>query len=245
MFNQEDVLIPFNTSPLPPGPWLVFAPHPDDETFGMGGTILKGKKEGIEMHLVVLTDGAQGGDADNLVEIRRKEVERASEILGFASLQCWSEPDRFLDLKDNLVNRVIDLLVKTQPASVFFPGAFEIHPDHRATASIVWVALQIARLNGTGAKPISYEIGVQNPINLLIDITTQFEEKRIVMQTYFSQNEENNYPELVSALDKARTFSLPNSVKFAEGFYRYKLEDLELTLEKKIHQIVDLYQRKP
>ena len=39
------------------------------------------------------------------------------------------------------------------------------------------------------------------------------------MQIYFSQNQENNYPELVLALDKGRTFSLPQSVKFAEGFF--------------------------
>ncbi len=26
---------------LPLGPWLVFAPHADDETFGMGRSLLK------------------------------------------------------------------------------------------------------------------------------------------------------------------------------------------------------------
>ena len=41
MLNDESVLIPFDTSPLPDGPWLIFAPHPDDEAFGMGGSILK------------------------------------------------------------------------------------------------------------------------------------------------------------------------------------------------------------
>ena len=58
MFNQEDVLIPFNTSSLPSGPWIIVAPHADDETFGMGGTLLKAKQQGIETHLVVLTDGS-------------------------------------------------------------------------------------------------------------------------------------------------------------------------------------------
>ena len=67
MFNQEDTLIPFNVSQLPPAPWLVFAPHADDETFGMGGTILKAKEQDLETHLVVLTDGYKGGEEDELV----------------------------------------------------------------------------------------------------------------------------------------------------------------------------------
>ena len=47
-------------------------------------------------------------------------------------------------------------------------------------------------------------------------------EKNMVMQVYKSQNAENNYPELVSALNKGRTFSLPKNVKYAEGFYRFR-----------------------
>ena len=72
MFNQEDVLIPFSVSELPKGPWLVFAPHADDETFGMGGTLLKAKQQGIKTHLVVLTDGSLGGDAPDLVKVRQE-----------------------------------------------------------------------------------------------------------------------------------------------------------------------------
>ena len=56
MFNQEDILIPFHASPLPKGPWLVFAPHADDETFGIGGSLLKAKEQEVETHLVILTD---------------------------------------------------------------------------------------------------------------------------------------------------------------------------------------------
>ena len=41
MLQPEHILVPFSVSELPPGPWLVFAPHSDDETFGMGGSLLK------------------------------------------------------------------------------------------------------------------------------------------------------------------------------------------------------------
>ena len=63
MLNPEQKLIPYSTSPLPIGPWLVFAPHADDETYGMAGSLLKASESGLETHLVVMTDGALGAEA--------------------------------------------------------------------------------------------------------------------------------------------------------------------------------------
>ncbi len=236
------MLIPFQASQLPLGPWLVFAPHADDETFGMGGSLLKAKKEDVETHLVVLTDGAFGGEREDLVKVREEEVNRAAQLLGIKSLHCWSEPDRGLDHNESLVGKITDTIRSLAPAAVFFPGPFEIHPDHRATAFLVWSALQQLRENGVSPEAIAYEIGVQNPVNLLIDVTDQYAEKKEAMAIYASQNNENNYEELVLALDKGRTFSLPAQVEFAEGFFRFQSKDMGLSLQEVTHKIVDLYQ---
>ena len=236
------MLIPFQASQLPLGPWLVFAPHADDETFGMGGSLLKAKKEDVETHLVVLTDGAFGGEREDLVKVREEEVNRAAQLLGIKSLHCWSEPDRGLDHDESLVGKITDTIRSLAPAAVFFPGPFEIHPDHRATAFLVWSALQQLRENGVSPEAIAYEIGVQNPVNLLIDVTDQYAEKKEAMAIYASQNNENNYEELVLALDKGRTFSLPAQVEFAEGFFRFQSKDMGLSLQEVTHKIVDLYQ---
>ena len=241
MFNQEDVLIPFNTSQLPSGPWIVFAPHADDETFGMGGTLLKAKQQGIETHLVVLTDGSQGGATGDLVEVRRQEVRKAADLLGIASLKTWSEPDRCLEPNSEIIARATELILEICPRTVFFPGPLEIHPDHRAACVLVWRALQKVKLCTEPPIPISYEISVQNPINMLIDTTHHISTKKEVMNTYVSQNQENNYPELVVALDKGRTFSLAAEIKFAEGFYRYSAEDLRLTLREITHAVIARY----
>lgn len=242
MLNPEHVLIPFEVSPLPPGPWLVFAPHADDETFGMGGALLKAKQEGVETHVVVLTDGALGGNAEDLVEIRNREAQQAAEMLGLASLRCWSEPDRGLSDEQRLVDKAFEEINNIMPSAVFFPGAMEIHPDHRATGFLVWQALQRAAASGSTPQAIAYEIGVQNPVNFFIDVTAQKEEKENVMDIYASQNSENNYPELVLALNKGRTFSLAPEVKYAEGFYRFKGEDLMHSFAEAAHKILDLYQ---
>ena len=244
MFNQEESLIPFNVSSLPPDPWIIFAPHADDETFGMGGTILKAKEQGFNVHLVVLTDGSQGGEADDLVEVRQQEVRKAANLLGITALKTWSEADRFLEPNTEIIARTTELILEISPRTVFFPGPLEIHPDHRAACALVWKALQEVKLSAETPIAISYEISVQNPVNMLINITSQIEEKKRVMQVYTSQNAENNYPELVVALDKGRTFSLPHEVKFAEGFFKYKEEDLGLSIREMLSSVIDLYGEK-
>ena len=138
MLNPEHILIPFETSPLPGGPWLVFAPHADDETYGMAGSLLKAHAEGIQTHLVVLTDGALGGSAESLVDVRNKEVQQAAKILGISSVDSWQQPDRGLTVSAALVERVCQKISELGVASIFFPGPLELHPDHRNTALLVW-----------------------------------------------------------------------------------------------------------
>lgn len=239
--NPEHKLLPFEVSKLPLGPWLVFAPHADDETYGMAGSLLKARAEGIDAHLVVLTDGALGGTTENLVDVRQREVHQAAEILGIQSVDSWEQPDRGLTVSEELVSRVCNKISEIGAASVFFPGPLELHPDHRITALLVWAAMQ--RLENADKAPnaYSYEIGVQNPVNLFIDITAQRPRKEQAMAVYASQNDENNYEELVLSLDKGRTFTLPAEVSHAEGFYQYSKEDLAISLKEVTHKIIDLY----
>ncbi|PCI77072.1 MAG: hypothetical protein COB20_09060 [SAR86 cluster bacterium] len=239
--NPEHKLMPFETSSLPPGPWLVFAPHADDETYGMAGSLLKASEEGMDTHLVVMTDGALGGDTENLVDVRNGEVHQAAEILGIESVESWQQPDRGLTVSEELVDRVCDKIREIGAASVFFPGPLELHPDHRIAALLVWAAIQKLGNDAVNPNAYSYEIGVQNPVNLFIDITLQRPRKEQAMAVYASQNDENNYEELVLSLDKGRTFTLPAEVSHAEGFYLYSKEELTTSLKVVTHSIIDLY----
>jgi len=230
VMNPEHILIPYNTAELPPGPWLVFAPHADDETFGMGGSLVRAAAADIETHVVVLTDGALGkaDDADTaeVVAARRREAEQATRLLGVSDLQLWHEPDRGLQCHENLIDRVAGVIRETAAASVFFPGPLEPHPDHRMTAQVVWAAVQ--RLQ-SGSRPTaySYDISVQSPCNRLIDITAEMPRKRQAMAIYVSQNGLNAYPNLIESLNVARTFSLPAEVTYAESFYCFSDEELQ------------------
>ena len=242
MLSEEIVFIPFVASDLPEGPWLVFSPHADDETFGMGGTLIKAASAGIETHLVVLTDGALGGEDLHLVDIRETEVEKAAIAMGMVSLDCWGERDRGLSFNAMLVAKIVSKINQISPAVVFFPGLMEPHPDHRTTSLLVWSALQGITENKR-PDAYSYEISVQSPVNFLVDITSQAEQKSEVMSIYHSQNMQNNYDELVTALDKARTFSLSAEVNYAEGFYHYNKNQLKKNLTEILVDLVRNYFR--
>lgn len=240
MLNEENFFVPFETSQIPGGPWLIFSPHADDETFGMGGALVKASDRGTQTHLVVLTDGALGGQEPNLALIREREVKEACNVLGVASLDCWMERDRGLILKNELVTKIVKKIRDICPAAVFFPGPMEPHPDHRNASLLVWAALQ-AIPEEERPRSYSYEISVQNPVNLLIDISKEYKEKSLAMSIYSSQLGQNNYEDLVRALDKARTFSLPKQIEFAEGFYCYSDMQLKNTLPQVLTDIVSSY----
>jgi len=115
-----------------------------------------------------------------------------------------------------------------------------LHPDHRAAALLVWAALQTLPEAELPAV-FSYEISVQNPANMLIDISAQNQTKAKAMDVYASQNVENGYPNLVSALNVARTFTLPEDVKYAEAFFRYYPANLKASLKESLGSQIDLY----
>lgn len=259
--TPEHLLVPYHCSELPPGPWLVFAPHADDETFGMGGALRKAADQGIQTHVVVLTDGALGGPAvaagdggdvtecaaattAQLVSTREQEVQAVCQLLGVSSLQGWQQPDRGLQVSEALLERVAARIAELNAATVFFPGALELHPDHRTTAQLVWQGAQrlLSRpWRGQTPQLWSYEISVQSPVNRLIDISAELGCKKDAMAVYVSQNSQNNYPELILALNKARTFSMPPAVSHVEAFYAYSPAQLQLPLRSATEQALALY----
>jgi len=144
---------------------VVFAPHPDDETFGCGGTIAKKISEGHEVLIVVMTDGRHaflhvlGIESDptpeQLKKIRREELKRAAKHLGVPENNLI-----FLDFVDGTLleceheatEKVIEILSMFGPDEVYFPHKSDGHSDHRAAYRIVNNSLKRIGLN-----PIKYQ----------------------------------------------------------------------------------------
>lgn len=212
--HDERALIPFQVSDLKGTNWLVFSPHPDDETFGMGGAIIKAVSKGVRVTVALMTNGELGGSE---VE-RRNEFESVMKKAGVVNVVFLEFNDRKLNLSEKTVEKTLNIFESEEYDSVFFPSPEEYHPDHRVAAWLVMRSLSIIDYKGL---IYSYEISSQCTANTLVDISSQIDGKRDLMLLYQSQLNENNYVDVVASINKSRTYTLPDYVKSAEAFYRY------------------------
>lgn len=139
-------------------PAVVFAPHPDDETLGCGGTIARMSEAGVAVKVVIMTDGGcshrQLMPEDALVRLRAREVAKACEKLGVGSrdLCLLGFPDGRLSAHhEEAVARVVGILGEHQPADVFIPYRNDAQADHAATTAIVEAA--IVETAGARSRP--------------------------------------------------------------------------------------------
>ena len=141
---------------------VVFAPHPDDETLGCGGTILRKRAIGADVWLVFMTDGAQSHTrlmAPESMRVRRAdEAVAAARALGVerARVYLLDFPDgRLAEHREEAVRRVAELLGPIRPEEVYVPYHRDGPSDHLATTDIVQAAL---RRNGRPAIVCEYPI---------------------------------------------------------------------------------------
>lgn len=238
---KESQLIPYHTiETLPGSNWLVFAPHADDETFGMGGTLLLAKQQAINTSLVIMTNGVLGiteQEKSLAADTRQKEARQAAQLLGINTISFLDEEDRGLSIKPHTIKKITTLIEQYKPDCIFVPAPLELHPDHRMTTALVYHALLNMSLKTT---LYGYEISVQGFINTLVDISSVAPQKDEVIQCYQSQIQQNNYNEVVQALNIARTYTLPDKTTRAEGFLKLEI-DKKQSPERQLQGLLNNY----
>jgi LmbE family N-acetylglucosaminyl deacetylase len=134
----------------------VFA-HPDDEAFGMGGTLSKYAAAGYDVFLVTATRGEAGEIAEpargvaskaNLPDVREQELRCACQTYGI-------HPPHFLDYLDGqltivhqgqAVGKLVRILREIRPQVVvsYGPDGIYGHYDHIAVHRWTTIALKLA-----------------------------------------------------------------------------------------------------
>lgn len=145
---------------------LAILAHPDDESFGPGGTFARYVAEGVDVHIAIATDGAAGSvvddykDAhDRLTAVRAEELEKAVSILGatlhtlgyrdsgYINDPANEHPDAFMNAPmTEAVGKVVALIRQVQPQVVITHdemGGY-LHPDHIMCWKVTTPAFQAA-----------------------------------------------------------------------------------------------------
>lgn len=132
---------------------LAVLAHPDDETFGLGGTLAFYAQKGFDVYYVCATRGEVGSadeefmkDFKDTAEMRTDELLRAAKILGIKEVfflgyrdsgMAGSEDNKHPDAQvahsiDEVAGRVVKYIRKLKPQVVltFDPIGGYKHPDH-------------------------------------------------------------------------------------------------------------------
>ncbi len=121
------------------GPFLVIAPHPDDETLGCGAFIARARASGQRVRIVIVLDDATESSqlAGSIADLRRQEALAAIAALGAPAddVVFLKQPDRaayaHIDAIELGLREQIELI---RPALVLSPYGVDRHPDHRSVA---------------------------------------------------------------------------------------------------------------
>jgi len=146
---------------------LVVVAHPDDETFGMGGTLALYAYLGVEIHLICTTRGEVGEvDAEKMKgfssigDLREHELRCAANVLGLREVHFLGyrdsgmpgsdenkHPDAFINASVDDVAEIIAVMmreIKPDVVLTFDPIGGYMHPDHIAAHKATVAAFELA-----------------------------------------------------------------------------------------------------
>lgn len=145
--------------------WLFVSPHDDDLVIGAGLWIQAAVQAGIDVQVLVVTDGRMGyctlQQRDSISEIRQRETYESFEILGVGREQiAWvgypdgglytlqgrrkARPDdevKPIEGYVGLSNAFTYHLRRTKASRVFVPTIADLHPDHQITNNEMMISI--------------------------------------------------------------------------------------------------------
>lgn len=178
---------------------LVVAPHPDDETLGAGGTLLRHVAEGDEVHWLIATaPGRLEGVPADAGRSREQQVEDVARAYPMASVHRLDATPARLDAVPlcELVRAASAIFEKVSPQVVYLPHPGDAHSDHRrafemCVSATKWFRGEKLRevyayetLSETGFDLASGE--VFRP-TAYVDIAERLDAKLTILETYESE----------------------------------------------------------
>lgn len=212
---------------------LVVAVHPDDETLGCGGTILKHKAQGDEIYWMIITSIRNHplNFSHEIVEKRDKTIKAVTDAYGFDGVVELDIPTTLVDKSDLgvLVSKAGKYIDEIKPDIVYMMHEHDVHSDHRVSFSALYSCLKSFR-HPFVKKIYSFEALSETEFavatagntfipNVYVDITDYIDKKLEIMKLYDTEIMEEPLPRSLSSIRAlARVRGSRAGVMYAEAF---------------------------
>lgn len=211
---------------------LVVAVHPDDETLGCGGTLLKHKANGDEIHWLICTTIDK---SHKYYEIREKEIGEVSKLYDFDSIHNMELKTMQVDeySMSELIGKISKIVNDIQPTTIYLPFKGDVHSDHRkifeasysCTKSFRYPFIKkmymIETLSETEFAPSTKEDSFIP--NVFVDISEFMDKKLKIMEVYESEIAPHPFPRSERNLKALATLrGATCGCKYAESFVLLK-----------------------
>lgn len=211
---------------------LVVAVHPDDETLGCGGTLLKHKANGDEIHWLICTTI---DEHHNYYEQREKELKIVNKMYDFNSVYNLRLKTMQVDeySMSELIGAISKVINEVQPNIIYLPFKGDVHSDHRKIFEASYSCTKSFRypfikkiymmetLSETEFAPSTKEDSFVP--NVFVDISEFFEKKIAIMKIFESEIAGHPFPRSEQNLKALSTLrGATCGCEFAESFVLLK-----------------------
>ncbi len=190
----------------------MIAPHPDDETLGCGGTLLRRRNEGAELGWLIVTGISTLDEwSEQRVAQRENEILQIQQKYNFSKTFKLNKPSTRLEQipTSELIQEIGKVFQDFRPEEVFLPHPADAHSDHRITFDAVSACTKWFRYHSV-KRVLAYEtlsetefgLGTTNFFqpNFFVDITDFLEAKLDAMSVYSSELGEFPFPRSIAAI---------------------------------------------
>lgn len=212
---------------------LAISAHPDDETLGCGGTLLKHRAQGDELFWLIASTRSEGRWSRENLEARKTHIENVTSAynfterfeLGFSDSQLETVPI------GDLMEPINAIISKLKPDIIYCVHGGDIHTDHIATYTATMSVLKPFYMKKLGVQRVlCYEILSSTDAappsahrafmpNVFSDISEYLERKQEVMAMFETEVHPDPMPRGPSAIEAlARFRGATISTQYAEAF---------------------------
>jgi len=211
---------------------LVVSPHPDDETLGCAGTLLKHKAKRDRIYWLIMTNvsEAEGYPKERVVS-RQREIDAVAKKYGFSKVIKLDFHTTKLDMmaRSGLVKAVHGAISALAPDWVYIPYCYDVHSDHRITFGVVQSAVKLFRAPSV-KKILMYEVISETDFCLPVkgrgflpnsysDISKYMNKKIGIMRVYKGEMRRGSFPRSAKNIEALAAFRGASAgAKHAEAF---------------------------